>query len=434
MILISGRLVLLCLLGAIPLLFLSHPLSFLLLYNGAILALFATDAWILIAASALRISRQCDSKFALGEYNRVTLILDNPSRTWMRGEVRDDYPDPFTARGDDLPFALPPFSSLELHYEVLAPERGNFRFGKFHVKLQGPLGMTVRLLVLPGEQEIKVYPNIRGLSKFDLLARRGRLTEVGMKSAKVYGVGTEFDSLREYQPDDEYRKINWKATARKGKLITQHYEIERSQNLVILLDAGRMMASQIGDMSKLDHAVNAALILSYVAAKKDDRVGLLVFADQIRSYLPPGKGKRQISLIAEALYNVKSELVEPDYGTTFRYLAHKCRKRSLIVVFTDLVDSEESAALFSYLGSLYPVHLPVCVAMSDPLIQNAADQPPASLETVYRKAVAEQVVEQRERTLSLLKGRGVLVVDSPPSEITPSVINKYLEIKIRSML
>ena len=235
-------------------------------------------------------------------------------------------------------------------------------------------------------------------------------------------------------PGDEYKKIDWSATARRGKLITRQYEAERSQNIVLLLDTGRTMLQAVQKMAKLDYVVNTALMLAYVAASGDDKVGLMAFDADVRAYLPPAKSKAQVYAILESLYNLEARLVETDYRNAFENLSTRWRRRSLVVLFTDLVDPESSAQILDAVPMISDLHRVVCVTVSDPNILAAAAGTPTDGAGVYQKAVATQVLQERRAAITLLKRRGVWTLDSPPEDLSADLVNHYLDLKARSMI
>jgi len=294
--------------------------------------------------------------------------------------------------------------------------------------------MIQRQRQIQASQRVKVYPNMKEAQRFNLLARRGRLQQVGIRKARLQGAGREFESLRDYQPDDELRRIDWKATARRGDLVSRQYEVEKSQNVMLVLDVGRTMLAEVEGIQKIDYAINAALMLAYVAADTDDNVGLLVFADTVQTYLPPKKGRAQLHAILEALHNIQASLVEPDYLQALTFLQTRFRKRSLMVCFTDLWDPDSSHMTIAELARLQPRHMVAAVTLLDTKLKDAAEQEPATVTAVYKKAVAMQVLQDRQRALSALTQRGILVVDSPAEKLSADLVNKYLEVKERSKL
>jgi uncharacterized protein (DUF58 family) len=281
---------------------------------------------------------------------------------------------------------------------------------------------------------VKVYPNLSEAAQFSLMARKGRLQQVGIRQARLQGAGREFESLRDYMPDDELRRIDWKATARRGKLVSRQYEVERSQTVLLALDVGRTMLAEIDGVPKLDYALHAALLLAYVASLTEDRIGLLVFSDTVHTYLPPKRGRSQVYAILDAVYNAKATLAEPDYRAAFAYLHARWRRRSLLVCFTDLWDPDSSRQTISELVSQQPRHLTAAVTLLDTRVLRLAEQEADTAPHIYEKAVAMQVLEDRKRANATLSQRGVLVVDSRADKLSAELVNRYLEIKERTML
>ncbi len=294
-------------------------------------------------------------------------------------------------------------------------KRGDYCFGNINFRYRSRLGFFLRQSkVTVVNSAIRVYPNIMGIRKYQLLARQGNLTEAGLKSSRVVGLGTDFESLRDYQVDDEYRRINWGATARRGRLVSNQYEVDKSQNILLVLDAGRMMSGEVTGLTKLDHAINASLLLGYIGVNQDDKVGLMAFADRVKLYIPPGKGQPQLQKILAGLYNLQPEVVESDYRAACRYIGLKNRKRSLICLFTDLIDKEASSQLITYISSLTRNHLVMCITLLDSSLVSQARKIPANSLEVYEKGVARAVLRNRRKAISLLRSRGAAVVSAPP--------------------
>jgi uncharacterized protein (DUF58 family) len=250
----------------------------------------------------------------------------------------------------------------------------------------------------------------------------------------VLGRGTELERLRDYVPDDDYRRIAWKATARRGRPVVVVHEIERSQNLVLLVDAGRLMGAPSGDLDKLDHAVNAALALAYVAVGVGDRVGLLVFADRVEQYLPPARGRRQLQVLLEALYRVSAQPVESDPARALRHLAARNPKRSLVVLFTDQAEASEAEALLGPLGLIARHHLAMCVLVADPELGALAAAPLDDTRRAYERVVAQRLLDERRAVVERLEGRGAIVVDVAADRLSAETVDRYLEAKARTLL
>ncbi len=437
---LTPRLALLAALGAIPLLFVARLpwlLSVVLAYDVLLGLLTVADFLAAPAPErALTVDRVVDDKLSLGAANPVTLEARNRSGLPLRVTFRDDPPFQFAldgpAQGDLL---LSPDNRPErFSYHVTPPAKGDFAFGDVAVQYSGRLGLASRLGRLPARRPVKVYPNLKETEKYELLARRGRLQQLGIRAARLRGGGSVFESLREYVPGDEYKKIDWNATARRDKLISRQYEVERSQNIVLLLDTGRTMLQPVQKMAKLDYVVNTALMLAYVAAGSDDKVGLMAFDADVRAYLPPAKSRAQVYAIMETLYNMEARLVEADYREAFQNLAARWRRRSLVVLFSDLVDPDSSAQILDAVPIIEGLHRVVCVTVSDPNIVAAAKSVPDDSAGVYQKAVAQQVLQERRQAISVLKRRGVWTIDSPPEDLSADLINHYLDLKSRSSI
>ena len=393
--------------------------------------------WLLFPSlNSIFIERDVDEKLSLGTENTVRVRVRNETRFPLRMEVRDTPPEQVPNDLHDLPlaFTVPPNTRHAATYTLSPLARGDYDFGDLFVRVRGRLGMIQRQRQIQASQRVKVYPNMKEAQRFNLLARRGRLQQVGIRKARLQGAGREFESLRDYQPDDELRRIDWKATARRGDLVSRQYEVEKSQNVMLVLDVGRTMLAEVEGIQKIDYAINAALMLAYVAADTDDNVGLLVFADTVQTYLPPKKGRAQLHAILEALHNIQASLVEPDYLQALTFLQTRFRKRSLMVCFTDLWDPDSSHMTIAELARLQPRHMIAAVTLLDTKLKDAAEQEPATVTAVYKKAVAMQVLQDRQRALSALTQRGILVVDSPAEKLSADLVNKYLEVKERSKL
>ncbi len=411
-----------------------------LIWGGLVLALAGADWAFGHRRLKLRLERRSEAgaplegaRLSLGVPNRIVVHLDNEGDSRLVLQVKDDPPPSFNTPDRVMAVTLPPFGAAEASYVTTPPARGDFRFQDLHVRARSPLGLAICQRTYRTAQDVHVYPNLLEVRRYDLMARHRRLQEQGFRRMRR-GEGTEFESLREYVPDDEFRRIDWKATARRRRPISREYETERSQTIIVMIDAGRMMSAELAGLSKLDHAINAALMLGYVGTLKDDAVGLVAFADAIKAYVPARKGRKHLGLLTDSLYNVQASLCEPDYAAAFSYLRTAARKRALVVLFTDLIDPEASQRLLGHVAALPPRHLPLVVTVSDSALQAQARSVPAEAEEAFEKAIADQLLQARERALAVLRGRGALVLDVPPERLSVGVINEYLELKARGQL
>jgi uncharacterized protein (DUF58 family) len=393
-------------------------------------------------AGQFRVTRTHDSKLSLGVNNTIMLHLESRAARPFELTVRDEPPLDFAISGETTQTAmLLPRETVSLSYAVRPIQRGDYHFGDINLRWVGALGLYVRQAVIPANSPVKVYPNIYEIRRFELLARRDQLAEMGLRNVRMRGEGTAFESLRDYTPDDPYRSINWKATARHGKPISMDYEPERSQRVMILLDVGRMMRSAIRveddsgvwNMAKVDFVINSVLLLSYVASTRGDQVGLLVFADRIKQFIPPAPGSGHFQTLLEAMYALASEPVEADYGRAISYLKAHLKKRSLVIMFTDLSGARASETLLRHMPRLIPQHVPLLVTTRDPVLDQEAAQKPNISEAVYRRAIAEELIDERRLLLDRLRRQGVFTLDVDAAHLSIDVVNRYLELKGRAL-
>jgi uncharacterized protein (DUF58 family) len=402
-----------------------------LAWCAILVALLAADNRLSLRAHRIRLERVLEPKLSLGADNEVALHLENLSRWTLRVIVKDDPPSEFHTPRRELRALLPAFESATLSYRTVPHHRGRFAFGDLHVRGRSFLGLSLWQRRIGATAEVDVYPDLLSVRQYDLLLRARRLEEAGFRRTRRRGTGTDFESLREYVPDDEYRRIDWKATARRGQPFTRQYEEERGRTVMLLIDAGRMMSAQVGPLSKLDHAINAALMLAYVALSRDDSVGLIVFADSIKALAPPRRGRAYLQRILEELYDIQPTMAEPDYRAAMYHLHDRARKRSLAVLFTDLVDEQASRRLIAHTATAYPRHLPLVVTIRDPEIRRVSEAMPESGSELFERAVASQVLRDRERALAALRRSGADVLETPAGELTVALVNRYLELKER---
>lgn len=396
-----------------------------------VVAVMVGDNRLSLWAHRVYVERHVDRKLSLGRPNSVRLVVENQSRWRLQLFVKDDPPVEFLTPKREFHLYLAPYERIEIVYETTPRRRGRFEFGDLNLRGRSFLGLSLWQQRISAADPIAVYPDIQSVARFDLLLRARRLEDVGFRRVQPGGAGTEFESLREYVQDDEYRHIDWKATARRGYPFTRQYEEERNRTIMLLVDAGRMMSAEVEGLSKLDHAINAALMLAYVALRKDDAVGLIVFADTVRTIVPPRKGKSHLQRILEALYDAQPTLTEPNYRAALYHLHDRARKRSLAVLFTDLMDEQASRRLITHLSATYPRHLPLLVTMSDPEIVAASRRRPMSSEELFERAVAVSLLADRARAMSTLRTHGVIVLESKATELSVALVNHYLELKER---
>jgi uncharacterized protein (DUF58 family) len=397
--------------------------------DGVVLLLFLTDALLAHRGVLPRVRRERPARLSLGVDNEITLVLDNPGRRRLAVLLRDEPPPTFPAAPAVLAAVLPPHARVRRSYRLLPTERGNFGFGDVYIRRRGPLGLAWVDATVSAGEAVQVYPNLLEIRRYEALVRSTLVRTGGYRSKRLPGAGREFSHFRDYTPDDDYRHVNWKATARRGKPVTAVHESEHSQDVIFCLDTGRMMAGRVGRLSKLDHAINAVLMLAHVSQTFQDNLGLLVFSHTVHRFLPPAKGRGQHAQFLQALYAVKPELCYVDYREAFSYLIARHPKRALVMVFTDLLDAVVSAEYRDASRLLRRFHLPLTLAVADVPLQQLAARSPQTAEEMYDVLVARDLLHGRAELLRSLERQGVLVLDTVPERLTVDAVNRYLALK-----
>lgn len=391
----------------------------------------AVADWLLARGIEVMARREPLPVLIVGQPVPVTLTLQADRA--VRVAWRDSGARALGLAADMAETMLTPRRAHRVTYELVPQQRGHWQFGDIYLRRRGPLGLAWHQWQQAAAADVHVYPDVSALMQQGelLLARRGG---AGTHRDRRRGLGTEFESLRDFGPDDAYRSINWQATARRGKLVANVYQSERSQSVVIALDAGRLLVPGTDGRARFDYAVEAALTLAAVSLRYDDRVGLLVFADEPLAFVAPARGRTQFGRLTAALYDVRPRMVESDYALALQTLQTRTKRRSLVCLFTDVVDPDASADLFGHMARLLPRHLPLLVALRDPGVAAMSAQPVPTVAAAYERALAARLLMRRERALAGFRSRGGLAVDVLPQHLTASVVNQYLEVKARAQL
>jgi uncharacterized protein (DUF58 family) len=361
-------------------------------------------------------------------------MISNLGQRACHVRVKDDVPDTLHPEPSEFTLNLAARSRSSVHYELRSTRRGAFQLPAVHLSVRSGLGFWRRLIDLNIVSTIHVYPDMKQLAEYALLARTNRLSLMGVRRTRRIGQDNEFERLRDYAPDDNYKHIDWRSTARRGKLTVKDFQANQSQRLMFLLDCGRMMTNQAAGLSLLDHALNAMLMLGYVALSRGDSVGVICFSDEVHTFVPPRSGRQQMNRLLHASFDRFPRLVESRYDQAFLYLASHCRKRSLVILVTNLIDEVNSHQIHQYLGSLAGRHLPLGVLLRDRQVFEAADAVDPAGPALFRAAAAAEILTWRHQVLSDLHSKGVLSLDVFPEDLTAPLINRYLDIKARHLL
>ena len=404
------------------------------IYHIGLVTIATRDLALLPGRSGYSVRRTLPDPFSLGEPEEVTVVIQNHSAAGLMAKVSDHAPADLRPEPREVSGRFDPGGVLKVTYRTYSPRRGAYKFGPVDLQVWRDEGWWRRQVRLPEQREVAVFPNIVAIKRIQLSLRRGLRAMVGMRRAKPPGASTAFAGLRDYVRGDDVRRVSWTATARRDRPVVIEVEAERGQQVIIAIDCGRLMTAPAGDLDKLDHAVNAALMLAWVAQAYGDRVGLLTFDDRVTSFIKPERGTTQLRRITEALYAVQPEYVEPDFGHAMTHLALRVGRRSMVVLLTDVQDPEASRELVAHALRLAARHLVLVVAMSDPAALSARDDPIDTTDRAYEWAAAEEFVASRRESFELLRRGGVLGLDVVAGRLSPSLVERYLELKERALL
>jgi uncharacterized protein (DUF58 family) len=406
----------------------------LLIYNLIVVGVAIATVRLAPSPQALRLRRKFDPVLSVRAANKIVLSVTNDSLEPIAGKLRDEPPARCVASRQEFPIRLKPDDEVELDYFLTPSERGSDFFQGTYVRLRCPLGLMERQAKLNTEQPVRIYPNVLALREFELLKQQGRLREMGIRRSRIRGLGTEFESLREYSEGDDFRKVDWKATARRDKLIVRQYEQERNQAVVIVIDVGRGMLSEVDEVRKLDHALDSCLMLTHAAAMAGDFVGLLVYSDVVKRYIPPKKGRNQIGIIIEALHDLVAEPVESDPKAAFAYLSARWKRRALLVTFTDCEHKEKALELTTAMGPLVRRHLVLVARVSDPRLKEALAASLDGVEGMYQRAAAALLAKDRRHAGIALQTANIQSLEAEPQDLASALVNFYFMVKERSIL
>jgi uncharacterized protein (DUF58 family) len=384
---------------------------------------------VFIPRDALKIKRKVPAVLRQSQLFDVELTLLNQIDAPLSLQVIDSPPMLFTGSRKIITLRLKPRQESVQIYALKSYHRGSFEFGAIFYRITGPLGLIQRQGKIDLPQSVQVLPDITGGGSRDLQLALAGASQAGRRKSPLRGEGREFESLREHQRDDDFRHIDWKASAKRGKLISRQYETERDQRLMILLDTGRLMSPRIGPCRKLDYAINAAVHLAQVALHKGDLVGYAIFNDEMRAFAEPKKGQAQMAHLTRNLTSLQPSRLESDYAAVFHHVLKRCSRRTLIVCFTDLNDTHSAQSLLQAALPLTPRHLPVIITVSNSEILTVTRKTPENEFEVYRHVAAMEIWNDYQRTLLGLRSRGLAAVSVPAQELNTATINEYLRIK-----
>ncbi len=406
-----------------------------LLVDLALVVVVTIDLLTLARRRDFVVSRQLGRVASLAKRHHVSLSIANHSARSHVLSVRDGVPpilSPDPAQFDAL--QLPAGSRMELQYVLRPRRRGAFELAELHLRAQSRWGFWQKMITCAELSQVNVYPDMQQLSQYAILARTNRLSQLGVRRTRRIGQDHDFERLRDYTVDDNYKHIDWRATARRRKLTVKDYQATRSQRVIFLVDCGRMMTNTSAGLSLLDHAFNAMLMLSWVALRQSDMVGLCCFSDEIHGFVPARGGMGQMNRLLHACFNRFPRRVESRYDQAFRYLATHARKRSLVVLITNVIDEVNANQVQRYLTNLVGRHLPLGVLLRDHRLFDVVDVELPVGDELWRAAAAADILAWRHQVLTDMIGKGAMMLDVFAEEMTAPLINRYLEVKARHLL
>lgn len=379
--------------------------------------------------SQLQVKRVLPTRFSYDDLHELQLELksSHPSRLWLR--IREELPEALETDTVLFEGELTPEGTYLLRYQARALRRGEYAYGAVVVRVEHGLRLIQRELRLETSDVIRIYPRFRGVDSFMLMARLSQREEAVRQPRRLRGAGSDFESLRPYAPGEDLRQVDWKASARRGSLISRNRQVERGQQLAILIDAGRLMGTLIGEHTRLEHAMNAAVRLAYVVQRRGDALALACFSNKLEAFMPSVKGAALLPQTLETLCTVQVQPVESDYWQVVAQSMTRLTRRSLVIMLTDVLDVAGSAGLMSNLTRASSRHLVLCVVLSEPRLQELAEQVPQSPEAAYEKAAACDLLRRRRLALEHMRARGIQVLETDPAQLSVRLVQRYLEIR-----
>ena len=404
----------------------------------AVLALGASVGydvlWLRKNGHGIRPSLQAPGSVTLGDAMEATLTIENTTPRAVAVTARPMLPVQSEPQLRVVSAGVPSGARSTFALRIQSRIRGDHAYGDIYARFAGPLGLFCAQVQHQQREVCKVYPDVATVKDYIVTRRLRNLAAPHLRTARLRGIGSDFESLRDYEDGDDIRRIDWKATARQSRLITRNYEIEHFRDVMIVLDRGRLMAGRVGDGTKFDKAVDAGLMLAAVALDSGDRCGMMVFDDDVVSYRAPRAGMPQLQALIDSVYDIQPTLGESHFRRAFMHLQTRLTKRSMVIVLSDVVDIDASAALVQGILSLARRHLVLFAALRTPEIEQVIARQSNDPESPYRKAVAYRLVHERTDVIARISHGGVHALDIAPDELTMPVVNKYVELREQNLL
>lgn len=400
-----------------------------------LIVLFASEYYLLFKNRKGIFGRRTHAeRFSNGDENPVQIHIENRYPFTINIEVIDEVPVQFQRRDILFKVSAKAGENVVINYNLHPVKRGAYHFGTVNIFVTSSIGLVSRRYKFEQPADVPVYPSYMQMRRYQLMAISNRLTEAGVKKIRRLGHSMEFEQVKEYVRGDDYRSLNWKATARKGQLMVNNFTDEKSQQVYCIIDKGRVMKMPFEGMSLLDYAINAALVLCNVALLKEDKAGLVTFSEQQGAFLAANRRAVQMQSVLEVLYNQKTRYLESDFEKLYSTIRHKLNQRSLIVLFTNFESLTGMRRHLPYLKKIAAHHLLLIVFFQNTELESVVTGTAANVEEVYIKTIAEKFAYEKKLIAKELQQNGILSILTPPEDLTVNTINKYLELKAKQVI
>lgn len=401
----------------------------------AIAVFFVLDILMLYQKkSGIAGQRISPERLSNGDENEIRIFLENTYPFSIHLKVVDEIPHQFQKRDLEFFLSLNSAESKFLNYSLRPVERGEYSFGGVNVFVSAIIGLVARRYIFSNDKMVPVYPSFLQMRKYELLAFTNRLSDYGLKKIRRIGHSMEFEKIREYVKGDDYRTINWKATARKNQLMVNQFQDEKSQHVYSVIDKGRLMKMPFEGLTLLDYSINASLVISNIALKKGDKPGLVTFSEKMNTLLPAESRATQISKIQEALYREKTNFLDSNFEMLNATLVRKLSQRSLILLYTNFESLQSLRRQMKYIKSVAASHLVVVIFFENTELKSLISEPAENTELIYQKTIAEKFAFEKRQIVKELKQHGIHSILTTPQQLTVNTINKYLELKARDFV
>ena len=405
-----------------------------LLFVSVIFLLIADTILLYANKKGIYAYRVAPNRLSNGDENEIKIFLENNYSFDIKCEIIDEIPFEFQIRDLLFKVKVDASSNKVFNYSLRPVKRGEYNFGSTNIYASSPIGFVKRRYSFQGEKIVPVYPSYVQMKKYELMAISNRLTEAGVKKIRRIGHSMEFEHIKEYVRGDDYRTINWKATARKANLMVNHFEDEKSQQVYSVIDISRVMKMPFEGMSLVDYAINSSLVISSIAMNKHDKAGIITFSNKVNNILPADRQARQMQKIQEALYNQKTDFLESDFEILTSTILQKISHRSLILLFTNFETLNALQRQLAYLRRLSQTHLVIIIFFMNTELFQLIDKPAVTVEDIYHKTIAEKFAFEKRLIVKELARYSIQSILTTPQNLSVNTINKYLELKARGLI